>query len=171
MSENKQYDADVYAWSEHQAAVLRGLAARRDLPNDLDLAHIAEEIEDVGVSQLHAVRSLIRLILVHAIKCWADPAAPNMRRWVAEIANWHADLMDRLTPAMRVRIDMGVLWRRAVRQAGLDLAEQRHDTARDQVARQLNDVACPLVLDDLAMETVPIETLVARIEARLTPGA
>ncbi|MBV9250426.1 MAG: DUF29 family protein [Acetobacteraceae bacterium] len=72
------YDDDVYAWSEQQAAALRKLVTRRDLPNELDLAHVAEEIEDVGVSQLHAVRSLIRLILIHAIKCWADPLARSV---------------------------------------------------------------------------------------------
>jgi hypothetical protein len=33
------------------------------------MTHIAEEIEDLGASQLRAVRSLIRLILPHATKC------------------------------------------------------------------------------------------------------
>lgn len=81
------YDVDILAWSEQQAKVLRGLAGRRDLPNALDLYHIAEEIEDVGVSQLNAAGSFIRLILTHAIKCWADPAALSLLHWHAEIGN------------------------------------------------------------------------------------
>jgi Domain of unknown function DUF29 len=49
MEERVSYDEDFYAWSQHQAAVLRELAARRDLPNDLDVEHVAEEIEDVAM--------------------------------------------------------------------------------------------------------------------------
>ena len=48
MGGSSLYDNDVYAWAEQQAAVLRGLAARRDLPNELDLANVIEGIEDVG---------------------------------------------------------------------------------------------------------------------------
>jgi hypothetical protein len=54
------YDTDILAWSEQQASVLRGLRSRGDLPNELDLEHVAEEIEDVGRSELNAAQSLIR---------------------------------------------------------------------------------------------------------------
>ena len=52
MGGSSLYDNDVYAWAEQQAAVLRGLAARRDLPNELDLANVIEGIEDVGRGEL-----------------------------------------------------------------------------------------------------------------------
>src|SRR4051794_32211880 len=50
------YDADVYEWSQHQAALLRRRAAG-ELVNEaeLDWPNIAEEIESVGSEQLHAV--------------------------------------------------------------------------------------------------------------------
>ncbi|GEM_PF-5947827 len=51
MADSDLYDTDILAWSEQQAAVLRALAVRHDLPNDLDLSHVAEEIEDLGLSQ------------------------------------------------------------------------------------------------------------------------
>jgi hypothetical protein len=41
------YDTDILAWSEQQAEALRELAARRDLPNALDLPHVLEEIGDL----------------------------------------------------------------------------------------------------------------------------
>jgi hypothetical protein len=167
MGETSLYDEDVYAWSEQQAAALRRLANRRDLPNELDLAHVAEEIEDVGANELHAARSFIRLILVHAIKSWADADAPSVRHWAAEIGNWHDALIDRLTPAMRAKIDMNVLWRRAVQQADLDLAAQERHDARALVAEMLASSACPIALDDLTVESLAANDLVRRIEASM----
>jgi Domain of unknown function DUF29 len=52
------YDEDILVWSERQASVLRSLQSRRDLPNELDLEHVAEEIEDVGRSELNAAQAV-----------------------------------------------------------------------------------------------------------------
>ena len=46
------YDTDILIWSEEQAEFLRRRAA-----NALDWDNLAEEIADVGLSQLHAVMS------------------------------------------------------------------------------------------------------------------
>jgi hypothetical protein len=59
MADSSLYDEDILIWSEQQAAALRSLANRRDLPNELDLANVIEEIEDVGRSEFHTVESLI----------------------------------------------------------------------------------------------------------------
>jgi Domain of unknown function DUF29 len=48
------YDRDILAWSEHQATLLRR-AALGERVNDIDWAHVVEEIEDVGLSELNAV--------------------------------------------------------------------------------------------------------------------
>ena len=63
MPDTGLYDTDLIAWSEQQEAALRELAARRDLPNALDLPHIIEEIADLGQSELNAVNSFIGLII------------------------------------------------------------------------------------------------------------
>jgi hypothetical protein len=57
--DNSTYDEDILVWSEQQASVLRSLRSRRDLPGELDLEHVAEEIEDVGRSELNAAKGLI----------------------------------------------------------------------------------------------------------------
>jgi hypothetical protein len=156
------YDIDILAWSEQQAEALRLLAMRRDLPNALDLTHVVEEIEDVGRSQLQAVESYIGLILAHAIKCWADPDARSLLHWHAEIGNWQTELARRLTASMRSRIDLNREWRRAVRQAVLDLKAQSADPAA--VAVQLaRDMACPLSLDDLNRDPADPAGLVERL--------
>jgi hypothetical protein len=59
-----EYDTDILAWSEHQAAVPRRRAAG-ELINDaeLDWPNIAEEIEDVRRNELRSCRSLLRQAL------------------------------------------------------------------------------------------------------------
>jgi hypothetical protein len=74
------YDDDILAWSEVQATALRSLASRRDLPNQLDLANVVEEIEDAGRSELRAVESLIENILVRLVLLGRTPMR---QRWVA----------------------------------------------------------------------------------------
>jgi len=43
------YDDDFYAWTQEQAELLR----RGGGASALDIEHIAEEIEDLGKSELH----------------------------------------------------------------------------------------------------------------------
>jgi len=59
------YDADFYAWTQEQAELLRRLPA---VSNRLDVELIAEEIEDLGRSELHAVQSLCEHIIEHLLK-------------------------------------------------------------------------------------------------------
>jgi hypothetical protein len=51
---SKLYEQDYYAWTEQQAALLR--AGRF---TELDLAHLIEEVEDMGRSQRQAVKSAL----------------------------------------------------------------------------------------------------------------
>ena len=171
MSDTGLYETDILAWSEQQVAALRALASRRDLPNALDLPHVLAEIEDVGQSECNAVRSFIRLILGHAIKCVADPDAPSVRHRHAEIGNWQSELVDRLTPAMSRKIDLARLWRRAMRQAELDLLEQGREAAVADLAATLSGEPCPVVIEDLLDDPSDPAALVARIATMPPPAA
>ena len=117
MADTDLYETDILAWSEQQVSALRELATRRDLPNALDLMHVLEEIEGLGLSELHFVQSFIQLILRHAAKCVIDRDAPSLRHWHVEINNWQSELERRFSRSMHRRIDMEFLWTRAVRQA------------------------------------------------------
>jgi len=157
------YDDDILIWSERQAAALRSLASRRDLPNELDLANVIEEIEDVGRSEFHTVESLVENILVHLILLWADPDAPAVRGWIAEIAAWDAALRRRISPSMRSRIDMGLLWQESQRLAELKLAVW--DAGRSATVARLASTACPLEARDIPLGDLDVLALVARITA------
>lgn len=164
MDRTSLYDDDILAWSEQQAAALRGLAERRDLPNQLDLANVVEEIEDVGKSEFRAVESLTQNILVHLILLWADPDAPAIAGWRGEITAWRVAIRRRITPSMHGRIGMAELWHDAVTVACAKLADW--DEAKAAAARAaLVGSTCPFELAALAGEEFDVPQAVARVRA------
>jgi hypothetical protein len=50
-------DYDILIWSEQQADLLRRLE-RGEGVNRVDLVHVVEEIEDVGLSELHSFKAI-----------------------------------------------------------------------------------------------------------------
>jgi hypothetical protein len=78
------HEHDVLAWSQHQADLLRRVA-RGERVSDVDWAHVAEEIEDVGQSELHSVESDLNLVIVHLLKLQAWPDSTAIERWYTEI--------------------------------------------------------------------------------------
>jgi hypothetical protein len=82
------YERDILTWSEHQADLLRR-AARGERVNNVDWAHVVEEIEDVGLSELNAVNSHLRLTLLHVLKLASWPDNSAVRHWREEVAGFH----------------------------------------------------------------------------------
>jgi hypothetical protein len=109
------YDRDVLAWSEHQADLLRR-AARGEMVNDIDWEHVVEEIEDVGLSELHAVQSYLEQLLVHLLKLRGWPGLGACNHWRGEIVGFQAGAVRRFAPSMRRRIDLEGLYATARKQ-------------------------------------------------------
>src|SRR5262249_35241746 len=59
------YEEDFYAWTQQQAGLLRRLPV---ISNELDVEHIAEEIEDLGRGDLRTAQSLCEQIVEHFSK-------------------------------------------------------------------------------------------------------
>lgn len=152
MDGNNLYDTDILLWSEHQAALLRALAARRDLPNALDLENVAEEIEAVGRSELNAAESNLLQLLVHILKAAADPESPAWGHWKSETLGYHRKLRRHLTPSMRRRIDVDDTWRDALRIADSRLEEHHRDAARVRLKLCVRGTSCPFALDAIVDE-------------------
>lgn len=110
------YENDVLLWSERQGELLRRRAAG-ELVNEaeLDWPNIAEEIESVGREQLHSVQSLLVQALVHMLKAQAWPSSRDAPSWSADAIRFRADAARRFVPSMRQRIDVGRLYRQALR--------------------------------------------------------
>src|ERR1700722_18242145 len=105
------YDADILLWSERQGELLRRRAAG-ELVNEaeLDWPNIAEEIEDVGRSQLHSVESLLVQALRHMLKADAWPLSRDAPSWRADAIDFRRQARRRFMPSMRQRIDVASLY-------------------------------------------------------------
>jgi Domain of unknown function DUF29 len=132
------YDADILLWSEQQAELLRRRAA-----NELDWDNLAEEIGDVGLSELHAVESLLVQALIHILKVEAWPDSREVPHWSAEAIRFRGDAAARFVPSMRQRIDLGKLYRRA-RRAVPETIDGTHPLPLP--------ATCPETIDELLSE-------------------
>jgi hypothetical protein len=106
-----EYEADILLWSEHQAALLRRRAAG-ELVNDADLdwPNIAEEIESVGRSELHAVESLLVQALRHMLKAEGWPLSRDAPVWRADAIDFRRQARRKFVPSMRQKIDIASLY-------------------------------------------------------------
>lgn len=134
------YDGDILAWAEEQAALLRRVA-QGERVNDVDWAHVIEEIEDVGLSELSAVRSFLRQLLLHMMKLHGWPSCVACEHWRNELDVFQAEAAERFAPSMRQRLDIPALYQQVRRAVDRMRIEGR---SPDPIAD-----ACPFTLDDL----------------------
>ena len=152
------YDDDILLWSEQQAAAIRRLGRNaRELPNELDIENLAEEIESVGRSELVSVESDLERMLVHLIRLVVEPDSTSVRHWRSEIAAFHASARRRYSPSMRQRIDVNALWRSAREQSLLAYEGKEHERV---VGRSIK---APFALDELLAEKIDIVGLASRL--------
>ena len=140
------YDDDFYAWTQHQAAVLREMPVA---DNRFDREHVAEEIEDLGKSVLNAVRSQVRRIIEHFLKLQFSPARDPRYGWMGSIVDGRQEIEDKITRTMRPEIerDLARLYRDGKKRAVL--AMTGHGEA--EATTRLPD-ACPYTFDQILEE-------------------
>jgi hypothetical protein len=104
------YGDDILMWSERQAELLRRIAAGEPVNEAPDWPNIAEEIEDVGRSELRSCRSLLRQALRHMLKAEAWPFSRDAPNWRADAIDFRRQARDAFTPSMRQKIDIAQLY-------------------------------------------------------------
>lgn len=78
------YETDFHAWAQDQAAKLLRLAAERS-NSELDLVHLAEEVESMAGSDRRELEVRLELILVHLLKLAYCFYASPRRQWVNSV--------------------------------------------------------------------------------------
>lgn len=140
------YEDDFYAWTQHQAEVLRTL---QTTDNRFDREHVAEEIEDLGKSERNAVFSEIRRILEHFLKLQYSPATEPRSDGMVSVATARAELDERLTATLRREAETSLprIYRRARSIAQAALLRYQEDRAGATLP-----LDCPFTLDQILAE-------------------
>ncbi|HEY1259853.1 MAG TPA: DUF29 domain-containing protein [Stellaceae bacterium] len=120
------YEEDFVRWSQEQSSALRE-AAKLGTNLPLDWQNLAEEIESLGRSQRHELRSRLMVILEHLLKLEHSPTVDPRRGWTETIERERVFIEDLLqdSPSLRGEIDAMIARAapRAVRLAALSLAK------------------------------------------------
>jgi hypothetical protein len=112
MTSETLYDEDFYAWTQQQAALLRRLPRAG---NELDLEHIAEEIEDLGRSDLRAAQSLCEHVIEHFLELEYSGLTEPADHWCDEIVEWRLQIEKILTRSIEAKLDLPARYRAALR--------------------------------------------------------
>lgn len=134
------YDEDFYLWAERQADLLRQGRFR-----DLDLAHLIEEVEDLGANLRKAVTSRTREIILHLLKLQYSPAIEPRRGWRDSVGKQRDDLELEITPSLRRHLagELESVYQLARRRAVDDLAQ-------DGVKPDQLPTSCPYTFEQIA---------------------
>jgi hypothetical protein len=95
------YERDIVAWANEQARLVRSRQF-----DQLDIEHIAEEIEDVGRSEQRELASRMAVLLCHLLK-WQYQPARQGASWRATIKTQRERVKRRLkqTPSLKQCLD------------------------------------------------------------------
>jgi len=134
------YDQDYHAWLLENARLLR-----EGRLYEIDVEHIAEELQDMGNSERRAVESFLRLLMLHLLK-WRHQPERRTPSWIHTIGNARYEVERRLadSPSLRPRLP--------------EFAAQDYPNARRSAARETGvPVAtfpqdCPFTIEQLLDE-------------------
>jgi hypothetical protein len=146
MPDGPRYEDDFYAWTQHQAEVLRTMPVSDDR---FDREHVAEEIEDLGKSERDATRSQIRRIIEHLLKLAYSPAEQPRFDWMETIVDARQELCDKLTPTLRREVEGALqkLYDDGRRRATLGLRRYGETGAAERLP-----TTCPYSWDEICQQ-------------------
>jgi hypothetical protein len=123
------YDEDFYAWTQQQAKALR---THFKGDNRLDVEHLAEEVEDLGKAELHAVESYVENVIEHFLKLDYSGWVEARNHWRAEVDAFRGSIERKITPRIRqqVETELDALYERGRRGAARSLHQREPDFVR-----------------------------------------
>jgi hypothetical protein len=135
-----EYDGDFYAWTLQTAQRLRSGCV-----DQVDLAQVAEEIEDMGKSDRRALEGHLKILMLHLLK-WRHQPSHRGISWRLSIANARDEISAILrdSPSLRPRL--------------AELATSRYEGARKQAMLETGltpsnfPETCPFSVEQLLQE-------------------
>ncbi|WP_295454377.1 DUF29 domain-containing protein [uncultured Thiodictyon sp.] len=132
-----QHDRDFYAWATDSAACLR--AGRWA---EVDVDQIAEELEDMGKQQKHALAGHLKILILHLLKWRYQPGLRGVswRRWINNARDEIAELLED-SPSLATKLP--------------EIATRRYPAARSRASLETGltletfPAQCPFTVDQL----------------------
>lgn len=88
MKNTTDYQTDFYAWALHNANLLR-----QGNFSELDIKHIAEELESMGKNNKRELTSRFKILLAHLLK-WQYQPDYRGRSWRSSIVEQRSEIID-----------------------------------------------------------------------------
>lgn len=141
MSETVIYETDFHAWAMHNARLLR-----EGKLNQLDIEHIAEELEGMSASERRELLNRLQVLLLHLLKYQYQPERRG-KSWLLTISHQRTAIERLLeqSPSLKTLLDTGTLTKvygKAVRDTVIETDLERH----------LFPVECPYRLEQILDE-------------------
>ena len=95
-----EYEADIVAWANEQAALLRAGKF-----SALDIEHIADEVEDVGKSEQRELANRMAVLLVQLLK-WSFQPERRGKSWQGTLREQRRMIARRLTKTPSLKSDV-----------------------------------------------------------------
>jgi hypothetical protein len=114
----KEYENDFYAWTNHNARLLR-----EGKLSEIDVEHIAEEIESMGKSEKRELISRLAVLMAHLLK-WKFQSARRSKSWALTIKNQRLELNDLLEESPSLKKELEGKSKYVYKRAVLIAAEQ-----------------------------------------------
>lgn len=148
------YDDDFFAWTQDQANALRQIP-KGAAGNRVDIARVAEEIEDLGKRDLREVESYLVLLFEHLMKIRFFPESIDRLHWRTEARRFCRGATTAFSPSMNQSIDVERIWQRA-RKAALEFLD-------DVDRRPSIDPNCAFALDEVVTDAFDLDAALAKI--------
>jgi Domain of unknown function DUF29 len=141
------YDEDFHVWARNQAGLLRD---RRF--DELDLANLIEEVEDLAGALERSMRSRARTITEHLLKLQHSTAQDPRLGWRATVRTQRSELLNDLTPFLLRHLadNLPELYMRARHDAEGSLRDHGEQSAADALP-----ATCPYALDQITGDWLP----------------
>lgn len=131
----QEYDKDFYAWTLHNAELIR-----QGKLSEVDLVHVAEEIESIGKSDKRELINRVAILLAHLLK-WQFQPERRSNSWKYTIEEQRDEVMELLEDSPSLQHELQNKLERAYKKAVLLAAT---DTGMN---KNSFPKVCPFTLD------------------------
>jgi hypothetical protein len=136
----EKYEKDFYAWAIHNAKLLR-----EGKLTEVDIEHVAEEIECMGKSERREMVNRLAILLVHLLK-WKYQPARQSRSWQLTIKEQRLQLANLLKDSPSLKNELESKIEEAYEQA-IIIAER--ETALEKTFPK----KCPFIMKQILTQT------------------